>query len=680
MAGQLAVAASRRHYPAFPSRRSSKPGRPGHNADLVQFSTRVQPPPTPLPFTSQITWAVFTEAARRCCGRDTTHAPPLAVKIKDAAPDENLPERSPSQATRHVKPVSRDKIEFKHVWTEVAFTIGSEFIIHALDNSEPMAELQGNKKRIPCCQVCGNTGAAANEQTSEARLYKGLWSIAYSCNVGCVPAGLRGLGEEGVVSSLRETKGVETSLPSLVRGEGRMAGVGFIGRINVTRSPRTIQSKRQCLYARVGGTGYPPENPPTSDMVRKRFSCSTFGSDPTGTQTSFPHLGEGVGCAPARTRVREAGEAYWSGGEWRYAPPLSQGVVWGGGFTGNAALPSFYAAPEGETTADATSEHPHYVLAYHQGEPVFVPDDATWFPRGSPVSLAPLHSGAAPYSPHVAPIGSQDLAVKSRLNLSTPLQVRQFPQLVHWHVRLRSMCVIELSFMIGAQNSEYVPNRSDTAAERLVCSPLTNAIRVQFPAGSLRIFACRNRAGRCHWSAGFIGVLPYLASKDKEIPPIQLPVCYGAVEAEWLDCSPPNNANRVRSPAGLLPVFRKWESCWRCRWSVSFLGDLQFPRIQELLYTHLSSPASALITSMRRRRESRKSPRAGSRSCLFPSSRRAMGRWRDCRELGQEGAWYQRASPGLRPRQARGDLHRPEIGEKFRRQGPRTSGEGVTAS
>ncbi|KAJ8866051.1 hypothetical protein PR048_033575 [Dryococelus australis] len=50
---------------------------------------------------------------------------------------------------------------------------------HALDDSAPIADLQGNKKRILYCQMWGNTGATANEQTSEGRLYKGLWSLAY---------------------------------------------------------------------------------------------------------------------------------------------------------------------------------------------------------------------------------------------------------------------------------------------------------------------------------------------------------------------------------------------------------------------------------------------------------------------------------------------------------------------
>ncbi|KAJ8878295.1 hypothetical protein PR048_018872 [Dryococelus australis] len=42
-------------------------------------------------------------------------------------------------------------------------------------------------------------------------------------------------------------------------------------------------------------------------------------------------------------------------------------------------------------------------------------------------------------------------------------------------------------------------------------SPPTKAIRVPSPAGSLQIFACGNRAGRCRWSAGFLEDLPALS-------------------------------------------------------------------------------------------------------------------------------------------------------------------------
>ncbi|KAJ8898253.1 hypothetical protein PR048_003613 [Dryococelus australis] len=46
-------------------------------------------------------------------------------------------------------------------------------------------------------------------------------------------------------------------------------------------------------------------------------------------------------------------------------------------------------------------------------------------------------------------------------------------------------------------------------AVRLARSPPNKAIRVHSPAESLRIFACGNRDGRCRWSAGFLGDLPF---------------------------------------------------------------------------------------------------------------------------------------------------------------------------
>ncbi|KAJ8873696.1 hypothetical protein PR048_024528 [Dryococelus australis] len=50
-----------------------------------------------------------------------------------------------------------DKIDFRCMHTEVTSPIGSEFIMHALDDSEPIAILQGTKKRIPYGQVWGSS-------------------------------------------------------------------------------------------------------------------------------------------------------------------------------------------------------------------------------------------------------------------------------------------------------------------------------------------------------------------------------------------------------------------------------------------------------------------------------------------------------------------------------------------
>ncbi|KAJ8891913.1 hypothetical protein PR048_004472 [Dryococelus australis] len=47
-----------------------------------------------------------------------------------------------------------------------------------------------------------------------------------------------------------------------------------------------------------------------------------------------------------------------------------------------------------------------------------------------------------------------------------------------------------------------------TVAEGLACPPPTMAIRVQSPAGSLRIFTCGNRGGQFRWSVGLLRDLP----------------------------------------------------------------------------------------------------------------------------------------------------------------------------
>ncbi|KAJ8878087.1 hypothetical protein PR048_022554 [Dryococelus australis] len=48
--------------------------------------------------------------------------------------------------------------------------------------------------------------------------------------------------------------------------------------------------------------------------------------------------------------------------------------------------------------------------------------------------------------------------------------------------------------------------------------------------------------------------------------------------AERIDCSPPTNTNRVRSPAGSLRILASWNRAGRCRWFAGFLKDLQFPQ------------------------------------------------------------------------------------------------------
>ncbi|KAJ8876003.1 hypothetical protein PR048_023911 [Dryococelus australis] len=63
-----------------------------------------------------------------------------------------------------------DKIDVKHTCTEVDFAIGSPFIRHTLDDSEPIADFQGNKKGVPYCQVRSNTGYSMGQQPMNKHL------------------------------------------------------------------------------------------------------------------------------------------------------------------------------------------------------------------------------------------------------------------------------------------------------------------------------------------------------------------------------------------------------------------------------------------------------------------------------------------------------------------------------
>ncbi|KAJ8885392.1 hypothetical protein PR048_011589 [Dryococelus australis] len=72
--------------------------------------------------------------------------------------------------------------------------------------------------------------------------------------------------------------------------------------------------------------------------------------------------------------------------------------------------------------------------------------------------------------------------------------------------------------------------------------------------------------------------------------------------ADLLARSPPTKANPVQSPAGSLPDFCKWESCWTMPLVGGFSwGSPVAPAfIPVLLHAHLASPPSALKTSLLR--------------------------------------------------------------------------------
>ncbi|KAJ8890601.1 hypothetical protein PR048_010110 [Dryococelus australis] len=75
---------------------------------------------------------------------------------------------------------------------------------------------------------------------------------------------------------------------------------------------------------------------------------------------------------------------------------------------------------------------------------------------------------------------------------------------------------------IKLRSPKCLPSAGATAAEPLACSPPTKVIWAQFPAGSLRIFACGNPAGRCLWSTDFLGDLPFPTPFHSGAPPYSL--------------------------------------------------------------------------------------------------------------------------------------------------------------
>ncbi|KAJ8877929.1 hypothetical protein PR048_022388 [Dryococelus australis] len=63
-----------------------------------------------------------------------------------------------SLTTTPLRPLNSDKIEAQHMYSEIPFAIGSQFIRRVLDDSKPKADWKGNEWCAPYCQVWGNTG------------------------------------------------------------------------------------------------------------------------------------------------------------------------------------------------------------------------------------------------------------------------------------------------------------------------------------------------------------------------------------------------------------------------------------------------------------------------------------------------------------------------------------------
>ncbi|KAJ8866452.1 hypothetical protein PR048_032295 [Dryococelus australis] len=138
----------------------------------------------------------------------------------------------------------------------------------------------------------------------------------------------------------------------------------------------------------------------------------------------------------------------------------------------------------------------------------------------------------------------------------------------------------------GAQPGPFypcaAPGPARALAERLACSSPTEAIRVQYPTGSLQILSCGNRAGRCHWPAGF---LPFPSTLQFRRRSILTSITHiGSQDLDWSD----NSCLMMHLASGFF-----------------FSGSSHFPClcISTSPHTPLTSPTSALETSIKPRRD-----------------------------------------------------------------------------
>ncbi|KAJ8893517.1 hypothetical protein PR048_006115 [Dryococelus australis] len=119
-------------------------------------------------------------------------------------------------------------------------------------------------------------------------------------------------------------------------------------------------------------------------------------------------------------------------------------------------------------------------------------------------------------------------------------------------------------------------------AERLACSPPTKAIRVQSPAGSLQIFAYRNRAGQCRGSTGFLREISFPPPFHSGSPPYstQLP-----------SSAPKTSMLRSVQISSLTPASEDCDLPWlwtRSPRARELLGVIVLSFVPSLLHSHLT--------------------------------------------------------------------------------------------
>ncbi|KAJ8877327.1 hypothetical protein PR048_021781 [Dryococelus australis] len=129
------------------------------------------------------------------------------VDLRRPAADANREKPRGDNATSAVRGNSRDtsqndKIDVKHVFTEISIVIGSEFIINPLNNSQPVADLPGNKDKIDVKHIYSEVAFAIGLQFIRPTLHASEPIADLQANTLRIPE-LPGVGQQPMNTQLR---------------------------------------------------------------------------------------------------------------------------------------------------------------------------------------------------------------------------------------------------------------------------------------------------------------------------------------------------------------------------------------------------------------------------------------------------------------------------------------------
>ncbi|KAJ8865946.1 hypothetical protein PR048_033469 [Dryococelus australis] len=374
----------------------------------------------------------------------------------------------------------QDKLDVQHVYTEVSFAIGLQFVRHALDDSEPIADLQGNK-----CHTAGSPeykDAKGNGRTP--RKPPSTSGIVRHDSRERNPGAITRLGNGGAAaSSVKEDlRCLRNTIHTNLMATYVLADFLWIFHITLQVRLRPRRGEDVHVVERIflrAADDSPALFPPHHLLLDVRRSSF---QDKLDVQHVYSEVSFVIGSQFIRHALDNS-EPIADVKETSSGLLDSTKVNWIR-FSGRAASPpppGFFVSPP----------------------------------------TPPFHSGAAPYSPHFTLIGSQDLDVKSRPHifpLTTNFCSGKCPRNT---MRDQGQ---EARERYGRQlHARLAPHRS--YAQGVQCfrhySPLTE-IRFDSGRGRSPDFRVWNRPGRCRWSAWFLGGLPFppaLVFQRCSIPP-----------------------------------------------------------------------------------------------------------------------------------------------------------------